>query len=71
MLSESVFAVQMAVRTADRLAKDDEEIDEVACARLLSVCAARKAHDVRVFISVRLVRVFAPEPAIAPSHRFV
>ena len=38
----------MAVRTADRLAKDEEEIDEVACARLLSVCEALKAHDVRV-----------------------
>ena len=37
MLSESVFAVQMAVRTADRLAKDDEEIDglrEIAAVRL-------------------------------------
>ena len=61
MLSESVFAVQMAVRTADRLAKDDEEIDEARLARdcCPSEFSTKKAHDVRVSSSVRLVRVFA------------
>ena len=51
--------------TADRLAKDDEEIDEVACARLLSVCEA-KGHDVRVYL-ISTGAGFCPAAMLTPG----